>query len=260
MTRLRTPPRSLSERINQLADRADSLEKQLVQSQRLATLGTLSMTLVHELNNQLMAVINHADLALTSRQEEAMGRALEKILASSEMAASMIGNMLKFSRSGGSQAQAINGAQLVEGALGLMARKPAKDGIEVVRECDESIWVEGPPTELTQVLLNLVLNAVQAMDESGGTLTLRVRRQDSFAAIEVCDTGPGIAAEHMGAIFEPFFTTKPATDRHGGGTGLGLYISREIARKCGGDLAVTSRPGEGATFTLFLPTVEPQEE
>jgi signal transduction histidine kinase len=257
MTRLRIPPRSISERIQELTTRADSLEKQLMQSQRLATLGTLSMMLAHEINNQLMTVINRADLALSSGHDETMERALDKILASSEMSSSMIRNMMGFAQASESEVHHVSAGQMVEDTLNLMARKPEKDGIELRRDYDDTVCIEGAPVELMQVLLNLIMNAVQAMaDHGGGMLTLRTYRDDDFAAIDISDTGPGIDSEALEQIFDPFFTTKKGSCGSGGGTGLGLYISRSLARRHGGDIAVTSSRGAGATFTVLLPFSE----
>jgi signal transduction histidine kinase len=256
MTRLRTPPRSLTEKIDQLSARAESLERQLIRSQRLATLGTLSVIMAHEVNNQLTSVMNHADLALGRDDQAAVQRSLQKILTSSEMSSKMIRNMMDFANGGTGEKERLDGARLVEDSLNLMARKPAKDGIAVECRADEGLHVVGSPVELMQVLLNLIMNAVQAMEGSGGTLSLTVRRDDGFVAFDVADTGPGIAEETLASIFEPFFTTKKARDRQGGGTGLGLYISRSIARKFGGDIAVTSTAGQGTTFTLYLPAAD----
>ena len=256
MTCLRVPPHSISERMSQLSARADSLEKQLVQSQRLATLGTLSMIMAHEVNNQLMSVINRADLALSCEDQEKRVEALTKILATSELSSSMIRNMMGFASASEKDAHRMPAGQLIDDTLNLMARKPAKDGIEVKRQYDDTAWIEGPPVELMQVLLNIIMNAGQAMIH-GGTLSLRTYRQDDFAVLEVSDTGPGIRKEHLETIFDPFFTTKKPSSGEGG-TGLGLYISRNLARKHGGEIAVASREGAGATFSIFLPAVDPE--
>jgi signal transduction histidine kinase len=183
---------------------------------------------------------------------------LKKILATSETSSSMIRNMMGFASANEKDARRQPAGRLVDDTISLMARKPAKDGIEVTRDYDDSAWVEGSPVELTQVLLNIIMNAGQAMNR-GGTLAIRTYRQDEFTVIEIRDSGPGIAEEHLETIFDPFFTTKKASSGEGG-TGLGLYISRNIARKYGGDIAVASRPGHGATFSIFLPAVDPENE
>jgi len=259
MTQLRTPPESIAQRIEQLSARAETLEEQLIRSQRLVTLGTLSMIMAHEVNNQLMTIINRAEVAKDCDADDGVRRALDRIVSSSQMASTMIKNIMGFAASRQNEPVRMNAAQLMEESLGLMARPPAKDGIEVRRDYDEALWVNVPPVGLMQVLLNLVINAGHAMAGGGGTLTLKVRTQDDYVALEVADTGTGIAAEHMDRLFEPFFTTK---DGDGGseGTGLGLYISRKIVRDCGGDIAVLSRPGDGATFTVYLPAADPPPE
>jgi len=111
-----------------------------------------------------------------------------------------------------------------------------------------------------QALLNLVINAGHAMADGGGTLTLKVCRDADYVALAVADTGVGIPADRMERIFEPFFTTKSGDNGGSEGTGLGLHISRKIVRDCGGDIAVLSRPGDGATFTVYLPAAEPPSD
>jgi two-component system NtrC family sensor kinase len=256
MTLLRLPPQSIRDKIDQLSARAEALETQLVQSQRLATLGTLSMIMAHEVNNQLMTIMNRADVALGAEAGDMMHQALEKIVSSSEMASTMIRNMMGFAAATAKAPQRLEAHRLVEDTLNLMARPPAKDGIQIERRYDEGLHVEGPPVELTQIVLNLLINATQAMAEGGGTLTLRVYAEGDYVAFDVADTGPGIPPDHLEKIFDPFFTTKPERGAAGGGTGLGLYISRKIARDQGGDIAVLSRPGDGATFTVYLPRAE----
>ncbi len=248
MAPLRTPPQSICEKIDRLSARAESLEQQLIQAQRLATMGTLSMSLAHEFKNLLMVIMNHADAALASRNEESMQQALEKTAGCSDRASRMIRNMLSFAGSSDDHPRPVKTAELMENALALMARDPAKDGIELQRDYEEDAWVEGPAVEFTQVLLNLIVNARHAMD-SGGRLTLRTSTEGDYALMEVADTGSGIEAEHMERIFDPFFTTKGDS----GGTGLGLYLAREIVRRQGGEIAVVSRPGHGTTFTVYLP-------
>jgi len=139
MTRLRVPPQSISERMSQLAARADSLEKQLLQSQRLATLGTLSMMMAHEINNQLMAVINRADLALSSDSEELRAESLKKILATSELSSSMIRNMMGFASASEKDARRMTaGSPASLRAFG--RRSPSSSGACVV-------WTRDPGPE-----------------------------------------------------------------------------------------------------------------
>ena len=256
MTSLRTPPANSRGQIDELEARAEALEQQLFQSQRLATLGTLSMSVAHEFNNLLMTIINQADLALAADKPEVYRRALEKTLGCGETASTLIRNMLGFARASGGERVRLQAAQIMDEAVALLGRDPVKDGITVERDFDESLEVEGSRVELTQVLLNLLINARQAMGDGGGTLTLKVGRQKQGVALSVGDTGCGIRPEHMKQLFDPFFTTKKAgLDGFDGdaGTGLGLWLAQKVVEAHGGDIRVVSRPGDGATFTIYLP-------
>jgi signal transduction histidine kinase len=118
---------------------------------------------------------------------------------------------------------------------------------------DVNIPADLPPAhvdavQIGQVVLNLVTNAAQAMEEAGGVLTVRASARDGVVRLDVTDTGPGIAPEHLAHVFEPLFTTKAR------GIGLGLSVSRSLAAANGGTITVASEPGRGATFTLELPT------
>ena len=247
MTRLRVPPRSVSEKMEHLCEQIETLESQLIQAQRLATLGTLTTVLAHEINNILMAIMNRADPRL-STNEDAMRQALEKTVGSCERASVILQSLLGFANPVNNEVQKVKAAKLMEDALALLVRDPAKDGITLVKELDESLTLECRPVEMVQVLLNLLVNARHAMAD-GGKLTLRASREQDCVALSVADTGVGIPPENMEKIFEPFFTTRPA----GSGTGLGLYVTRNIVRQHGGEIGVVSRPGHGAIFTVYVP-------
>ncbi|MBN2581569.1 MAG: sensor histidine kinase [Planctomycetes bacterium] len=255
MARLRTPPTSIAEKIDQLTARAEALENQLLQAQRLATLGTLSMGMAHEFNNLLMTIMNQADMALAGSNQEKMQTALQKTMACSEQASTMIRSMLGFARSTDNEVRCASAAELMREALALLGRDPKKDGIQVQLDLDESLAIEVAPLEMTQVLLNLIINARHAMSCGGGFLTLRVYRDNEYVALEVSDTGHGIDSDTMDRLFEPFFTTR-TEEAGGGGTGLGLWLSRKIARQYHGDVSVISSPGQGATFTVYVPAAE----
>jgi signal transduction histidine kinase len=145
-------------------------------------------------------------------------------------------------------------APLVSECLDLLADRLQKRHIRLEwTPPREEIAVMGCDGELQQILANLILNALDAMNETGGTLTLAVEADASTARVRVQDTGPGIPPEKVETIFQPFYSTK----LNRGGTGLGLSISHEIARRHGGDLRVESEPGRGACFILELPRVPP---
>lgn len=265
MTRLRTPPQNIRQHIQQLSQRAEALEQQLIQSQRLATLGTMAMSVAHEFNNLLMTIINQADMALLRDEPDVMRAALQKTMSCGEQASVMIRNMLGHARggqgSGGDEVQTLRAAEVMQSALELLGRNPIKDGIHVELEFAEGLELRAGKVDMTQVVLNLIINACQAMKSvGGGTLTLRSRMCHGDVLLEVIDTGPGIAEHHLSHIFEPFFTTKGA--RNGGdagdtgstgGTGLGLYLSRKIVEKHGGRINLLTRQGEGTTFQIRMP-------
>ncbi|HSQ40737.1 MAG TPA: ATP-binding protein, partial [Fibrobacteraceae bacterium] len=119
---------------------------------------------------------------------------------------------------------------------------------EIIREYEEIPLIPGFRVLLSQVFMNLLLNAAQAMKTSG-TITLRVLKKEAYVLVAVADSGPGIPKEHVSRLFDPFFTTKPV----GEGTGLGLYISYGIVQKHHGDLLFSSEPGKGACFQVLLP-------
>ena len=252
MTRLRTPPHSIRQQIQQLNQRAEGLEQQLLQAQRLATLGTMAMSVAHEFNNLLMTIINQADMALVRDDQDVMRTALKKTMACGEQASVMIRNMLGHARGGGDTVQVLEAAEVMESALGLLGRHPEKDGIQVELCFQSGLKLRAAKVDMAQVILNLIINACQAMKSSaGGKLTLRTRSCGKDAMLEVIDTGPGIAAQHLPQIFEPFFTTKTARD--GGGTGLGLYLSRKLVEKYGGRMNLMTKAGQGTTFQVRLP-------
>ena len=157
---------------------------------------------------------------------------------------------------------------LMDAAVGLIAWDLPKSGIQIVREYEVSPKVRAVPGRMEQVLLNLILNAREAMRDRGGRLTLAVAPAETkgYVALKVQDTGCGIPAEHLDRIFDPFFTTRRRSGGRrqskeesacgDGGTGLGLPVARELVRQAGGEIEVESTPGAGSTFTVLLPVAE----
>jgi signal transduction histidine kinase len=145
---------------------------------------------------------------------------------------------------------------VIDEAIGCLARDPKKDGIEVIVDCPD-LRVAMSPLNLQQVLLNLFLNAKQAMRRKGGELRVSVRAEAGLVKITVADTGPGIPEQVMARLFEPFVTHRPTTDAgERKGTGLGLCICRDLVRAAGGAIEVASDPGRGASFELTLPKAD----
>ena len=233
----------------------EQLRQQLLQAQKLSSVGAIASSVAHEFNNILTTIINYARLGLRNPQDEASRtQALEKILKGSQRAATVIASMLGFARNGSSQRQETDLVALVEELLVLTEKDLSKHRIQVEKRFHGRPKAFVVPSQIEQVLLNLIINARQAMPR-GGYLRLEVREnvEQALVEIKVGDTGLGIPPDRLRMIFEPFFTTKePDSDGHGG-TGLGLSVCRQIIEQHQGRIRVESLVGKGSTFTLKLP-------
>lgn len=251
-------------RVEQLLEHFELVESQLEQvreslthSHRLATLGTIASIIAHEYNNILTPVVSYARLALSKpNDQELMKKAVEKALMGAERAAKISSSLLGFARESDGQHVA-NLPQVIDDTIACLARDPRKDGIELKVDMPDLKAAISPLT-LQQVLLNLLLNARQAM-RRGGHLRISGRPEGSMIHIEVADTGPGIPPEIIDRLFEPFVTRRGGPQRDPDepkGTGLGLCICRDLVRAVGGSISVESQPGQGATFRIRLPKAE----
>ena len=237
-------------------DEIDALRRQVVELQRVSSLGVLAGSVCHELNNALTPILNYAKLGLRNSDPEFRRRAFEKILDGAERAAAITGGVLGLARPRADRRSATDLVRLVEEILLLTAKDLSKHRVHVDFRVEGRPYARTNPAQIQQVLLNLIINARQAMPE-GGTVRVRVGLDASgrLAEIGIADTGVGIAPADLRRIFEPFFTTKTGPDETGlGGTGLGLSVCREIVEAHKGRLRAESRAGEGTTFTLRLPS------
>jgi len=228
-------------------------QEQLVQSGKMAAVGTLTSGIAHELNNPLnnigltVEALIDDDGSYTAAERRRM---LEQVYTQVERAGGTVRNLLDFTRKDRSAFTHLAVADVVQSAARLVANEAVLAGVDwAIRIPDELPPIRGNPHELQQVFLNLFLNAIQAMPE-GGTLRVGARPDgEDGVRIDVSDNGTGIAPEHLEEIFDPFFTTgKP-----GEGTGLGLSVTLGIIEKHGGTIAVESEVGSGSTFSLRLP-------
>lgn len=252
----------LRQTFESLQQQISFLKEQLIESQRLATIGTVASVIAHEFNNLLTPVMNYASYALKSAESdkpdmELIRKALSKAAIGSERAGKICGSMLQLAR-GESSFGTVCVKQLVEETLDVMAREPQKDGLALRVFVPEGAKVMGDSVQLQQVLLNLLINARQALlaQGKGGGITIRVQEDAEAGAVKlaVTDSGPGIPEKVLPKIFEPFFTTKGTAKRgEQKGTGLGLAICRQIIEHHQGTIEVSSSPGSGATFTMTLP-------
>lgn len=240
------------------ADYRARMEQRFIAAERLASLGTLSTGVAHEINNPL-AVIAEAVGWLKGRAARESGLpegfrgnlelALSKMEASVERARRITHQLLGFARQGETTIQEFDLCELAAEAIELTRKGAAEARAEVISVCDAQrslVWSD--PYQIRQVLINLTTNAVQAV-EPGGRVEIRVGGDSQNIMVSVSDDGPGIPEENLSRIFEPFFSTKPP----GQGTGLGLSVSRGLVDKLGGRIDVDSRLGHGAVFRIIIP-------
>lgn len=236
----------------------DAMRAQLFQSQKLEALGQLTGGMAHDFNNLLTIIISSAKLAMNSQDPQRTKRLLEHVLDAGQRGSEMTQQLLSFARRKSLDVVKVNLKEVVESIRALLNQALPK-GIELHVQCEEDLApVEVDAGQLQMVLLNLVLNARDAM-EDGGDIRLQVRQQvllgerdelvGPFALISVVDSGRGIDADALPRIFEPFFTTKG----FGKGTGLGLSQVYGFAKQSNGGIWVDSEPGRGTCMTLCLP-------
>ncbi len=234
------------------------LENQLIFAQKLATMGTMSCLVAHEFNNLLMPIVNYSELALKHPDDDKLIRkTLEKTIKQGLQAGSIIESILGMTRAESLEFNNINLLRVVQESFKCLARDFSKDGISVVINVPEDIEVYAIHSQLQQVLLNLIINARQAMLEARrGTLTVSAVEVADSGVVEIAveDTGTGIAQENLDKIFEAFFTTKRDNKNpEKQGTGLGLMICKQIIEAHHGEISVSSEHGKGTKFTIVLP-------
>jgi len=232
------------------AEDQDRLEEQLRHADRLATIGQLSAGVAHELNEPLGNILAFAQLASKEAGLPAQAaRDLDKIVATSLHAREIIKKLMLFARQTPPQKKPVGLNAVVEEALYFLESRCLKQGVSVERRLAAELpEIAADPSQLNQVLVNLVVNAIQAMP-AGGTLTIATRRSGDCVVLSVEDTGVGMDAEVQSRIFTPFFTTKDVNE----GTGLGLPVVHGIVSSHEGTIAVHSAPDRGARFEISLP-------
>nr|HEV7954744.1 ATP-binding protein [Candidatus Acidoferrales bacterium] len=229
------------------------VQSKLLQTEKMAGLGQLVSGIAHELNNPLTSIIGYSQLLLGRRltaPQEADGRLIHQ---EAERAARIVKNLLLFAREARPERRSVNLNEIVERTLALRNYELRVENIELSQDLAPDLpSVVADPAQLQQVLLNLLVNAEQAIRQGSGEGSIRVRTrktQRGRVSFEILDSGPGIPQEIIPRIFDPFFSTKPS----GAGTGLGLSITCGIVKEHGGEIFVQSQLGHGAKFTVELP-------
>jgi len=224
-----------------------------VGQQRAAAIGTVAAGVAHEMNNLLTLASGWLELALTD--ETLPDERLEPVRRAAEAVgqlSNLTNSLLDLSRARGTEVCLFDLNDLVRQVAELVDYQLEKDNIHLTAElCAERVPVEGSKAQLSQALLNLILNARQAMPQ-GGSIRLCTARTRRWSVVRVADTGCGIPRQLQKRVFEPFFSSR----RKHGGTGLGLVVSKHIAERHGGSLRLASKPGVGTTVTLRLPTAK----
>ncbi len=263
-----SPPASSQTEARREAETAqehiDALRRQVVALQRISSLGILAGGVFHELNNALTPILNYAKLGLRNPDPAYRERALTRILEASQRATTITGGMLGLSRPGRdpNHREAIDLKRLVEDVVTLVGKDLSRHRVRLEPQVLSQPFAKINAAQIQQVLINLLINARQAMPD-GGVVHLRLALDPSGRMVElsVVDQGTGIAPENLRRIFEPFFSTKTGPDSSGlGGTGLGLAVCRDIIEAHHGRLRAESRQGQGSTFTLLLPSCPPPAE
>ncbi len=253
--------RTLEDRVREKTQELSRMDRQILQVEKMASLGTLAASVAHELNNPLSGILTYAKLqAKRVRRDGAEApwartllADLDMIVRETERCGSIVRNLLLFSRKQDGEFHRAEVREAVERSVTLVAHHLEMRHVEVETACEPpDLSILGDEGQLQQALVALLINAADAMP-NGGTVRIRARRESSGEVrLTVEDTGIGIAAADLPHVFEPFFTTKP----QGQGVGLGLSVVYGIAQRHGATIDVASEPGCGTLITLVFPPLD----
>ena len=242
--------------IERLRSENAGLKKQLTQAQRSSALGELVGTTTHEFNNILMMILNYAKMGMRNPDKAARDKAFDKILKAAQRASKITNSVLGMARNRTDEFAPTKLESLIEETMVLLEKELQKYKINAEIQVESDLpLVSAIGNQIQQILLNLVVNARQAMPD-GGQLIIRLQKDTRANTVDlsVRDFGTGIAQDQLRKIFDPYFTTKSGPDESGkGGTGLGLHACRNIIEAHGGKIRVESTVGKGTCFTLKLP-------
>lgn len=221
----------------------------LVQTEKLAAIGQMAAGMAHEIGNPLAAISSLVQLLQRANLPEADRGKLALILSEIERVNRIVRQMVDFSRPAPAEPRGLDVVQIVDLAIELARYDPRARAVRFERRYGvRNVMVQGVREHLTQVFLNIIYNAIDAMPD-GGLLTVRAASEADYVVLEFKDSGHGIAAEHLEQVFRPFFTTKGK----GRGTGLGLAVTKQLVTQHHGQIALESRPGQGTSVRISLP-------
>jgi signal transduction histidine kinase/CheY-like chemotaxis protein len=253
----------LEEKIEERTKALAQSERQLQQVMKLQAIGTLAGGIAHDFNNILFPIVGYTELTMDEVPDGGQAQQnLKEVLKAANRAKELVQQILTFSRQSCHERRPLKVQFLIKEALKLL-RATIPSSIEIKSRVDEDCGhIKGDPTQIHQVIMNLCTNAYHAMQETGGTLEVELKEVDisyeksvervGNLELTVKDAGHGMYPEVLERIFEPYYTTKA----QGKGTGLGLSVIHGIIKNYGGDISVSSRPGKGTTFTVYIPIID----
>ncbi len=239
---------------NRMAEQLETRQEQLIQSRKLASIGTFTSGIAHELNNPLNNISLTAESLLfgyKEMDEAELREHCEEIIAQADRASQVVKNLLEFSRIEQPFMRRLNISEVLDKSIRLIKNQLVIQGIHLEKKIDPDLPpVKGKMQQLENAFVNIILNAIQAIPGRGGTIRVETARTaNGYIRIDISDTGVGIKPSDLEHIFDPFFTTKEV----GKGTGLGLSLVYGIIRSHGGYIEVSSKVKVGTTFSIFLP-------
>ncbi|MDD5327341.1 MAG: HAMP domain-containing sensor histidine kinase [Phycisphaerae bacterium] len=256
MTRIVEKRLSLHKDLANQQQQNNALKSQFTHLQALANIGTTTCMVAHEINNLLTPLTNFAALALNNPDDKPLSeKALQKVVRNCKHASKIMESMLAVANDQTQEKQNSSLITLVENVFNCLCRDFAKDSITVNIQIPDDLTIWAVSVQIQQVLMNLILNARDAMLPRGGVLTIKAGDTIDVVQIEITDTGCGIEPENLKDIFQPFFTTKAkgkSPSQHSG-SGLGLLFVKRIIDEHGGCVSVESKPANGTTFKITLP-------
>lgn len=249
--------REIFDSFNRMAEQLKVREEQLVQSKKLASLGTMLAGVAHEVNNPLSNISSSCEILLEELDEadrDWQRSILRKVLEQVDKARGIVLNLLEFSRNKEFFKERFNLKDVLEKTIGLLhGQIPA--GVRIVTKIDDNLTMYADKQRIQQAFMNLISNALHAIEDEGEVEIRANGFKDGIVTVVIRDTGGGIKEEDLPKIFDPFFTTKDV----GQGTGLGLFITHDIIVRHNGTIRVKSVPGQGTTFTVKIPAAEPSK-
>ncbi|MEO6545382.1 MAG: HAMP domain-containing sensor histidine kinase, partial [Nitrospiraceae bacterium] len=240
-----------------LIQHESKLEAELLQAEKLAGIGSFAAGIAHDINNPLQLILGLAENLAEERDLAAVHEQALDIIEAVKRTSAICRDLTRYSRRASPHEDvSVSVNAKLDEALKIARYASSFHDIEMIKQYQPGTAIKGNPDELLHLFVNLITNAVHAMEQAGGTLTLETRILGGQVDIRISDTGCGIAPEKIPEIFEPFFTTKAP----GKGTGLGLYNVKTIVSKMHGQITVESKVDQGSTFRLTFPHAQPAGE